>query len=92
MKTNTIKVITASVAAGILAGFGATKVSGDSIIGIAVTVSYLAVVAVIAIAASDYRSSAKPYFASALVTSHFGRSLPASVALRTPASKARLAA
>jgi len=92
MKTNTIQVITASVAAGILAGFGATKVSGDSAIGIAVTLSYLAVVGVIAIAASDYRSGRKPYFATPLVTSHFGRAVPASVALRTPGAKVRLAA
>jgi len=92
MKTNTIKVITASIAAGIITGFGATQVSGESVIGIAVTLSFLAVAALFVIAASDYRSGSKPYFAVPLVTSHFGRALPASAALRAPSVKTRLAA
>ena len=91
MKTNTIQAITTSIAIGLVAGFGATQVSGDAIIGLAVTVSYLAVVAVIAIAASDYRSASKAYFAAPVVTSHFKSAAPAS-ALSTSSAKARLAA
>ena len=91
MKTNTIAIIT-SIAIGLIAGFGATRVTGDSILGIAVIMSSLAVAALFVIAAADYRSGRKPYFATPLVTSHFGRAVPASVALRTPGAKVRLAA
>jgi len=92
MKTNTIQAITSSVVLGVIAGFGATKVSGESVIGIAVTLSGLAVAALFVIAASDYRSGPKAYFATALTTSHFKRPSPTSSALRTPSAKARLAA
>jgi hypothetical protein len=92
MKTNTIPAIITSVAIGLIAGFGATQVSGDSVVGIAMTISFLAVAALFVIAAADYRSGSKPYFASSLATSHFKRVAPASVALRTSSPKARLAA
>ena len=92
MKTNITQAITTSVAIGLLAGFGATKVSGDSITGIAVALSYLAVAAVLAIAFSDYRSAPKAYSATTLVTSHFQGTVPAAMALRTPSVKTRLAA
>jgi alpha-D-ribose 1-methylphosphonate 5-triphosphate diphosphatase PhnM len=92
MKTNTIQAITTSVAIGLFAGFGATKVSGDSITGIAVALAYLAVLAVLAIASSDYRSASKSYSATTLVTSHFQGTVPAAIALRTPGTKSRLAA
>jgi len=92
MKTNTIQAIVTSVAIGLFAGFGATKVSGDSIIGIAVALAYLAVLAVYAIASSDYRSAPKAYSATTLVTSHFQGTVPAAMALRTPSAKTRLAA
>lgn len=92
MKTNTIQAIVTSVALGLIAGFGATQVSGESVIGIAVTLSCLAVAALFVIAASDYRSGPKAYFATSLATRHFKASVPASAALRTPSAKARLAA
>jgi len=92
MKTNTIQAIITSVAIGVVAGFGATRVSGDSVVGIAVTISFLAVAALFVIAAADYRSGAKPYFASSVATSHFKRVAPAPVVLRTSSAKARLAA
>ena len=92
MKTNTIQAITTSVAIGLIAGFGATQVTGDSITGIAVALGYLAVAAVIAIAFSDYRSAPKSYSATTLVTSHFQGTVPAAIALRTPSAKTRLAA
>ncbi len=89
MKTNTIQAITTSVVLGLIAGFGATKVSGDSVIGTAVTLSCLAVAALFVIAASDYRSGPKAYFASRLATSHFKRSVPA---ISASSAKTRLAA
>jgi len=89
MKTNTIAIIT-SIAIGLVAGFGATRVTGDSILGIAVIVSSLAVAALFVIAAADYRSGSKPYFAASVTTAHFKRVAP--VALRTSSPKARLAA
>jgi hypothetical protein len=55
MKTNTIQAITTTVAAGLIAGFGSTKVTGDYLTGIAVTVGYLAVAALVALAVADYR-------------------------------------
>ena len=92
MKTNTIPAIITSVAIGILAGFGATRVSGDAVVGIATTLSFLAVAALFVIAAADYRSGTKPYFAGTVATSHFKRVAPTSVGLRTSSPKARLAA
>lgn len=92
MKTNTIQAITTSIATGLIVGFGATKVTGDSITGIALAIGYLAVLVVLTIAASDYRSASKPYFATTLVTSHFQGTVPATVALRAPNAKTRMAA
>ena len=90
MKTNITQAITTSVAIGLIAGFGATQVTGDSITGIAVALAYLAVVAVLAIAFSDYRTAPKAYSATKLVSSHFQGTVPANVALRS--TKTRLAA
>ena len=61
MKTNTIQVITTTVVAGLVAGFGSTKLSGDYLTGIAVTVGYLAVAALVAVAAVDYRRGQRDY-------------------------------
>lgn len=55
MKTNTIQAIITTVAAGLIAGFGSTKVTGNYLTGIAVTVGYLAVAALVALAVADYR-------------------------------------
>jgi len=92
MKTNTIQATITSVAIGLVAGFGATQVTGDSILGIAVVVSSLAVAALFVIAAVDYRATSKPYYAARVTTSHFKRVAPAPVVLRTSSSKARMAA
>lgn len=59
MKTNTIKVITTIASLGLIAGLGSTTVTGNYLTAVAVTVSYLAVVALIAIAAADYRPGSK---------------------------------
>lgn len=61
MKTNTIQVITTTVVAGLVAGFGSTKLTGDYLTGIAVTVGYLAVAALVAVAAVDYRRGQRDY-------------------------------
>jgi hypothetical protein len=93
MNKNTIRTITTSIATGFIVGFGATKVTGDSIAGIALALGYLAVLAILAIATSDYRSAPKAYFATTLVTSHFHGTVPAAVAFRAPSVKStRLAA
>lgn len=92
MKTNTIPAILTSVAIGLIAGFGATRVTGDSVIGIAVIISSLAVAALFVIAAADYRSGSKPYFAASVATSHFKQVAPASTVIRSSSPKARLAA
>ena len=92
MKTNTIPAIITSVAIGLIAGFGATRVTGDAVVGIAMTLSFVAVAALFVIAAADYRSGTKPYFAGTVATSHFKRVAPTSVGLRTSSPKARLAA
>ena len=92
MNTNTIQVIATTVAVGLIAGFAGTEVTGNLLTGVAIGVSYLTVAALIAMAASDYRSGPKAYFAGPVVTGHFQGSAPASVALRTPGAKTRLAA
>jgi len=93
MKTNTIQTITTSIATGLAVGFGATQVSGDSITGITVGLGYLAVLAILAIATSDYRSASKAYSATTLVTGHFQGTVPAAVAFRASSVKpTRLAA
>ncbi|HEY8993620.1 MAG TPA: hypothetical protein VIM71_02960 [Lacunisphaera sp.] len=63
MKTNIIPVITTTLTVALVAGFGATKVTGDYVTGLAVAVGYLAVAAVVAMAASDYRGSQRDYAA-----------------------------
>jgi hypothetical protein len=92
MKTNTIQTIMTAIATGFAVGFGATQVSGDSVTGIAVGLGYLAVLAILVIATSDYRSAPKAYSATTLVTGHFQGTVPAAAAFRTPSAKTRLAA
>lgn len=91
MNTNTIPVIT-TVGIGFIAGFVGLGTTGNLLTGAAIGVSYLTVAALIAMAASDYRSGPKAYFATTVVTGHFNSTVPASVAPRTPSSNARLAA
>ena len=91
MKTNTIQVI-ATVTIGIFAGFAGLEFTGNIMSAAAIGVSYLTVAALIAMAASDYRSGPKAFFAAPPVTSHFQSMVPASIALRNPDAKARLAA
>lgn len=60
MKTNTIKAIIATLVLGLAAGFASTKVTGgDLITALTITLGYLTVAGVVAIAAADYKSSAK---------------------------------
>ncbi len=92
MNTNTIQVITTTVAVGIIAGFTGLEVSGNLLTGMAIGVSYFTVAALIAMAVSGYRTGPKAYYASPVVTGHFRASVPASVAPLTPSEKARLAA
>jgi ABC-type Na+ efflux pump permease subunit len=92
MKTNTIQAIITTVALGLGVAIGGTQLTGNHVVGLAVTVSYLAVVALLAIAASDYKTAPKAYSVPAVAKSHFKRSAPASVVLRASAAKARLAA
>ena len=61
MKTNKVQVITALLAVAAVAGLAGTKATGDYITGFAVTVAYIAVAAVLAMAAADYRSSSRVY-------------------------------
>lgn len=63
MKTNTIQLITTTLAVAIVAGLASTKVTGDYVAGAAVGVAYLAVAALVAMAASDYRGSQRDYTA-----------------------------
>jgi len=63
MKTNTIPVIITAVIAGLVVGFASTKVTGDAVTGFTITLGYLTVAAVMAIAARDYRSNLKAYSA-----------------------------
>lgn len=63
MKTNTIQVIVIAAIAGLLVGFASTKVTGDVVMGFAITLGYLTVAAVTAITARDYRSNLKAYSA-----------------------------
>jgi hypothetical protein len=61
MKTNTIQVITTTVAAGLVAGVGSTKVTGDYVTGVAVTVGYFVVAALVALVVADYRRNQRSY-------------------------------
>jgi hypothetical protein len=63
MKTNTIKVIATTVAVGLVAGLSSTKVTGDYVTGVAVTVGYLAVAALVALTVADYRRDQRTYTA-----------------------------
>lgn len=91
MKTNTIHAITAAVLIGLFAGFSSTTVTGNLFTGLTVAVSIWAAVALIATIAADYRSGPKAYFATKIATGHF-QAATASVALRTPGTKTRVAA
>jgi hypothetical protein len=89
MNTNTTHVIATTISAGIMGGFIGTALTGNLLAGTAIGVSYLTVAAVIAMAAADYRSGPKAYFAAPVVTGQFQPPGPKSVA-RNP--KSRLAA
>ena len=91
MNNNMIQVIT-TFAIGIISGVIGVEVTGNILTGAAIGVSYLTVAAVIAMAVSDYRSNSKAYYVSPVVTGHFKRAVPASVALNARSAKARLAA
>jgi hypothetical protein len=92
MNTNTIQVITATISAGLMAGFIGLAVTGNVLVGAAIGVSYLTVAALIAMAVSDYRSGSKAYFAAPVVTGHFQQTVPVSGALRSPSANDRKAA
>jgi hypothetical protein len=92
MNTNTIQVITATISAGLMAGFIGLAVTGNVLVGAAIGVSYLTVAALIAMAVSDYRSGPKAYFAAPVVAGHFQQTVPVSGALRAPSANARKAA
>ena len=91
MNNNTIQVIT-TFTIGIISGVVGLEVTGNILTGAAIGVSYLTVAAVIAMAVSDYRSNAKAYYVSPVITGHFKRAVPASVTLNTQSAKARMAA
>ncbi len=91
MNTNIIQVSTTLVV-GLVAGFVGIQVTDSLLTGGAIGVSYLTVAALIAMAASDYRSGPKAYFSSPVVTGHFQRSVTASAAPVAPSEKPRLAA
>lgn len=63
MKTNTIKAISITLVTALFAGIGSMEVSDSMITGAAVTISYLAVAALVAMASADYRTSSRAYFA-----------------------------
>ncbi len=92
MNTNTIRVLSTTVATALIAGLGGLEVTGNVLTGATVGLSYLVVAALVVIAASDYRTGPKAYFVAPVVTTHFKRAVPASAALRTPRAKARVAA
>jgi hypothetical protein len=92
MKTNTIQVITVTFAIGLIAAVTGLEVTGSLLVGVAIGVSYFTVAALIAMAASDYRSGPKAYFVTPVVTGHFQRSMPASLTPHVPGEKARMAA
>lgn len=90
MKTNTIQVIATTAAVATLTGLVTASVAGNFLTGIAVAVSYLAVAAIAAIAASDYRSAPKAYFLAPVSTGHFRGNR--SAATLPVSGKSRLAA
>lgn len=87
MKTNTIQIIATAVVTGLIAGIGSTSVTGNFLTGLAVAVSSWAVVALLVIATSDYRSGSKAYFAAPVTKGHF-KQTAAPVALRDTTAKA----
>jgi hypothetical protein len=91
MNTNTIQVVSIPVAIGFIAGFTAMGATGNLLTSAAIGVSYLAAAALVAMAASDYRSRPKSYSAAPVVTGSFRRSV-ISIASRTPTEKRRMAA
>jgi hypothetical protein len=92
MNTNTIQAITITFATGLIAAIAGMVVTGNLLTGVAIGVSYFTVAALIAMAASDYRSGPKAYFVTPVVTAHFHRSMTSSVTPLAPSEKARLAA
>ena len=92
MNTNMIHVITTTVLSALIVGLGGMEVTGSVLTGATVGLSYLTVAALIAMAASDYRTGPKAYFAPTVVTGHFNRPVPTSAAPRTPRANDRLAA
>ncbi len=63
MKTNTIQVIATTAALALAAGFVAREVTGNYLTATAVAVAYLAVAALVGMAAADYRGSQRAYTA-----------------------------
>ena len=61
MKTNTIQVLATTTAVALVAGISSTKVTGDFLTGIAVTVGYLTVATLVAMAIKDYRGNQRTY-------------------------------
>ena len=92
MNTNTIRVLSTTVATALIAGLGGLEVTGSMLTVATVGLSYLVVAVLVAMTISGYRSGPKAYFAAPLVTGHFKQPVPASIALRNPRAKARAAA
>jgi predicted lipid-binding transport protein (Tim44 family) len=92
MNTSTTHAIASTLTAGIFAGVIGIAVTGSTFAGAAIGVSYLTVAALIAMAASDYRSAPRAYFTAPVVKGHFQASVSSPAALRSPAAKTRLAA
>lgn len=55
MKTKMIQIISAAAATGLFVGVASTQITGDYMTGIAVTVGYLAVAALVILTVADYR-------------------------------------
>ncbi len=61
MKANMIQALAATVFTGILAGVISSQLTSDYLTAIAVTVGYLAVGALVALIAADYRRNQRGY-------------------------------
>lgn len=61
MKANMIQAVAATVFTGILAGVISSQLTNDYLTAIAVTVGYLAVGALVALIAADYRRNQRGY-------------------------------
>ncbi len=92
MNTNTIRVLITTVATALIVGLGGLEVTDNMLTGAAVALSYLVVAGLVAMTVASYRSGPKAYFAARVVTSHFKRVVPTSVAPRATSAKARVAA